>query len=201
MKGRRLIELLGEGFDRVIRRMDRSFGRLRVVNLLHERASKLVHRAEWIFVALALLNGASCFLPLNVWSATLNTVLALLVFAGIFFKQQHGARLCERCVTEFTIDAPEYAERHARRFWLFHRSITPLAFTAVFSVLTIFLGAPWRGVISMIPASAQAFVALLARFHNSYQPWCLYCRRWDDGGDEETVPDPTGGHGRPLPVT
>jgi len=30
--------------------------------------------------------------------------------------------------------------------------------------------------------------------HHRLQPWCLYCKGWDEGGDHEhtPTPDPTG---------
>lgn len=172
----------------------------RLVDRLHRRGG-LVHRADWAFALLALSTGACGFFPPTVWSTALHVLLSGLTIFMLVAALVHGARLCERCVTEFVIDAPERAARHERRFWFFHQSAWGLALMMIPLGVSSFLDAPWRGVGFTFVAGAQVASALLSRFHGSYQPWCPFCRRGRGGDDEtEAVPDPTGGHGRPLPV-
>jgi hypothetical protein len=175
--------------------------RARFVHLIHERASGLVHRADRIFIAVVLLSGVPAFVPATRLSTSIGLALSLLVIATLLFKRQHGARLCEQCVTEFTINAPEHAAQHRRRFRLFH-TVTPFYLMLLPVAVAPLLEAPWSGVAYLPVVVGQVLLALVTRFHGAYQPWCPYCRRDDGGGDEtEPAPDPSGGHGRPLPVT
>jgi len=181
--------------------ISQKLSRTRLMNHLHNRASGLVHRMDWVFVSLALIAGASAFLPRTRWAAVVQAVLALVAVAGIFFKHQHGGRLCEQCVTAFPINAPEYADKRKKRFKAFHSSwvIVPPALACCMA--SMLLESSWRGVVYMVPWVMQAGLALVARFHSSYQPWCPYCRDGGGGeGEAESAPDPSGGHGRPLPV-
>lgn len=42
-----------------------------------------------------------------------------------------------------------------------------------------------------IPADLFFLGSLLAFWrHHRYKPWCPYCKKWDDGGQPEHVPDP-----------
>jgi hypothetical protein len=183
-------------------RMERAISQSRLGAALHERASGLVHRADWIFIGLVLLSGVPAFLPGSVMVSSFGALFAFLVLGGLFFKMQHGARLCEQCVTEFEIDAPGHAARHQRRFRAFHSSGVLLVMLAPM-IASLFLEAPWKGVAMLPSVGAQVAFTLLARFHGAYQPWCPYChpRRGGGGGGTEPAPDPSGGRGRPLPVT
>lgn len=174
--------------------------RERLSVFLHDRASGLVHRADWLYVALSLLSGASWFLPSANWTVLLSLLLSLLACAGIFIARQHGAKLCEHCVADFSINAPEHAAQHTRRFWLFHHSSWGLAVAGPLVGATLFIPRPWSGFAYLPLSGAMALTTLLIRFHSSYQPWCPYCGDDDGGGDTEEAPTPTGGHGRPLPV-
>lgn len=185
-----------------LRRFNSFFENLRLVQAMHERASGIVHRMDWLFVVLVLVTAAAHFLPKNAWTAGyLNLVLAVLLFVGIFLKLQHGARLCEQCVVEFSVDAPEHAARHRRRFQLFHWAPGMLCLAVVPVLVAPFLPQPWSGAIYLPNPLTLILTTLLARFHSSYEPWCPYCHNGRGGDDErEAAPDPTGGHGRPLPV-
>lgn len=197
----RLCELLQQTRD-LIRWVDRRLDKSRMMDFLHSRASSFVHRLDWFFVGLLLLSGASGFLPKSTWASVITVVLASLALAGVFIKQQHGARLCEQCVTEFTINAPEHAAQHKGRFKIFHRAMPVIVLPAlIFCAASVVLPHPWRGVVYMVPYLIQSAFTFVVRFHSSYQPWCPWCQDRDPGDDgREPAPDPSGGHGRPLPV-
>lgn len=174
--------------------------RQRLANLIHERASGLVHRADWVFIALVMLSGVPAFFTPTRLSTSIGFGFSVLVIAALLFKRQHGARLCEECVTEFTINAPEHAARHRRRFRLFH-SMTPFFALVLPIAIAPLLEAPWSGFTYLPVVVGQVLLALVTRFHGAYQPWCPYCTGGDEGGGEaEPTPDPGGGNGRPLPV-
>lgn len=186
----------------LFRWMDRRLDKTRMMDFLHSRASSFVHRLDWFFVGLLLAAGASGFLPGTAWASVISVVLAFLAVVGAFIKQQHGARLCEQCVTEFTINAPEHAARHKARFKIFHHAMLVVVLPVlVFCVASLILPHPWRGVVYMVPYLIQSVFTFVVRFHSSYQPWCPWCQGRDPGGGgREPSPDPSGGHGRPLPV-
>ncbi|MGW5927183.1 hypothetical protein ACWF2L_13155 [Streptomyces anulatus] len=168
---------------------------------LAERASGLVHRADWLYVGLVLVSGASWFLPRTTWALSLSAFLGILALGGFYVKFQHGAVLCERCVVSFSINAPEHAERHTRRFWLYHRSPWTVGIVALPLCAAPFLPVPWSGFAYMPTSIVLVLTALLSRFHSSYSPWCPICGDGGGGGDPAGAPSPTGGHGRPMPVT
>ncbi|MFD3815171.1 hypothetical protein ACFWRZ_08895 [Streptomyces rubiginosohelvolus] len=128
-------------------------------------------------------------------------LLAFLALGGFYVKFQHGAALCERCVVSFSINAPELAARHTRRFWLYHRSPWAVGVLVLPMCAVPFLPAPWSGVAYMPASIAMALTTLLSRFHSSYEPWCPICGNGGGGaGEPADAPSPTGGHDRPMPV-
>ncbi|MFD8727664.1 hypothetical protein [Streptomyces sp. NPDC059611] len=168
---------------------------------LSERASGLVHQADWLYVALVLISGGSWFLPRTPWALSVSAVLGVLALGGLFVKFRHGAALCERCVVSFSINAPEHAERHTRRFWLYHRSPWAGGIVTLPLLAAPFLPAPWSGFAYLPTSIFLILTALLSSFHSSYWPWCPICGDGGGGGEPAGAPTPTGGHGQPMPVT
>ncbi|MGW1261231.1 hypothetical protein ACWD7Y_04620 [Streptomyces drozdowiczii] len=165
---------------------------------------RLVHRSHWFVLAAMAGSTALVFAPESgTWNGA-RSVAVYLVLAAMFGDIRHSDRLCETCVTEFRVDAPEYA---AKRSWLFtvdHRGRRPywvllLASLAAGHFFDRFT-APY--IANTIAVSLLfAAITLVNRFHRTYQPWCPYCRDNGGGGHEHTeAPNPAGGHGRPVPV-
>ncbi|MGW1180186.1 hypothetical protein [Streptomyces drozdowiczii] len=164
---------------------------------------RLVHRSHWFVLAAMAGSTALVFAPESgTWNGA-RSVATYLVLAAMFGDIRHSERLCETCVTEFRVDAPEYA---AKRSWLFtvdHRGRRPYWVLLLASlVASHFLDRATAPYIANTIAVTLLFsaITLVNRFHRTYRPWCPYCR--DNGGGHEhcEVHDPTGGHGRPVPA-
>lgn len=171
---------------------------------LTERIRRICHRSHW-FVAGSIL-GLLCaviFLPeKGAWSS-ITSCMSILVLAAYAADARHSDTLCETCVAEFRVDAPEYAASKSWVFTVEHKGRAVYWVVALVAIAiqlslddTAASKAATLGINTLFLASA-----FVNRFHRSYSPWCPYCRDNGDGGHEHTeVPDPTGGHGRPVPV-
>lgn len=159
----------------------------------------LRHRGHWIFIALLLPAAALEFAPARgVWSIVKLTVDVILLGA-VYAQIQHSLALCEQCVTEFRSDAAGHAERHSWRFTAVHRAgIAAQGTGLLVMVFASFTNNPLAGILNISVYAVLAAFTLLGQFHSNYQPWCRYCR--NGGEDAEPVHDPTGDHGRPVPV-
>jgi hypothetical protein len=173
-----------------------------ITTFLRKRATGLIHKGHWLYLAAMIPLAATGFLPQTGAWGTLGYLSGMLSIGGQYINSQHGTTLCEECVTEFPTDAPEYAAQRKWRFTVFHRWSGIRALLAVVAIIVVshFLSRPWSGVAYLPLLLFVGLLVVMARFHSSYQPWCPYCRRGRGGDDPEVAPDPTGDHGRPLPV-
>ncbi|WP_329147175.1 hypothetical protein OIU91_16585 [Streptomyces sp. NBC_01456] len=165
---------------------------------------RICHRSHWLVVG--TIGGLLCavlFLPNDGPWSSVTTAMTFLVMAAFIADGRHSDTLCEPCVAEFRVDAPEYAASKSWVFSLEHRGraavwIFVLGAIAVQLVLDDTLASKVATIVINTLFIASAFVN---RFHRTYQPWCPYCRDNGGGGHEHTeVPDPAGGHGRPVPA-
>jgi hypothetical protein len=141
------------------------------------------------------------------WVAFLDLFLGLLLLVCYLVSIQHQvtARLCIRCMEEVPVDASERAQR--QHLWL---RIQHMSGKTMLIILAVLLAPPWL---------ASAFLDLSERgqsllglgldvwtfslmysmwLHHRLRPWCPYCRRWDDDGDAEWVPDPVPAEGKKI---
>lgn len=168
----------------------------------HGRGQWLRHNGHWVVVGMIVVGSVLSFLPTTgIWS--LMQSMAFIGFLlSAYANHRHSMSLCEQCVTEFRTDAPEYAAQRTRRFQAVHRyGWLPAVTTLALMGSDVFIDAPYD--LYFFPGSMIliGYFTLLERFHCSYQPWCPYCRGGGGGGGHaEAVPDPSGGHGKPLPV-
>ncbi|MFD7835531.1 hypothetical protein [Streptomyces sp. NPDC059761] len=177
---------------------------MKIVDTLMQRIPEPVaHRSHWLYLAIMVPIAVSNFMPpTGVWGAV-SVPLVLAYILVFMINAQHSMRLCETCCVEFRIDAAEHSAKHHRQFALAHR-LNPLMFKAALVALVsiVLVGRPWSAVIQLVYIATITALVFLNRFHGRYQLWCPYCRRpRGDGDDKEEAPDPTPGHGRPLPVT
>ncbi|MET8342497.1 hypothetical protein [Streptomyces microflavus] len=162
---------------------------------------RLVHRSHWLVLIAVAGTTALVFAPdSGVWNSV-RTMATFLVLAAILGDMRHSDRLCEPCVTEFRVDAPEYA---AKRCWLFtidHRGRRPYLALVVLSLVASHVFdrhtapsiANTIGIMTIFGA-----ITLVNRFHRTYRPWCPYCRNGGGGHEHTEVPDPASG--RPVPA-
>jgi hypothetical protein len=163
---------------------------------------KLRHKGHWLYLAAMAIVLPICFAPdSGIWSA-IQFMGILLLYVAQALDTRHGETLCEECVSEFPINAEEYAARRKWRFTVMHR----WSFIPSLGVLGVIVSSTvWDRPISTY-ALAVSFIiggtyVVNNRFHGAYQPWCPYCNGGGGGGGEsEEVPDPADGHGRPVPV-
>lgn len=117
----------------------------------------------------------------------------------------HDSRLCERCLAAAPTLNPEAAIRrwisalwchHHRSFWFTVAGVLFgwVTYTAV--GIQRHHEHPWQYAVDALVLVLLGVLYLVPYQHRRLYPWCPYCR-WDDGGDEEAVPDvPDDDHGR-----
>lgn len=130
---------------------------------------------------------------------------APLLAAMLADARRHRPGLCERCAAGVPLD-PQAAVTRWRAALRVHHSrrlraaatviIIAWGLAGIAAVLADGAretpGGPWyyAAVILGIPAwTLGAAFVLIMRKHRQLCPWCPYCG-WDDGGEEETTPEP-----------
>lgn len=122
------------------------------------------------------------------------------VWAGYY---RHALSLCEQCAVDLPVDAPGYAQRRKVFFTAAHRYTLLIS---AFGIVCVFTGmvvgeSVITDVLTGVNLITLAVSTLISRFHSRYQPWCPICHPGrGNGGAHDEVPDPTSGHGKPLPV-
>jgi len=162
----------------------------------------LAHRQPHALAALIATDAAQrvalAYRPdtLLYWALTVASALALAAVIGaIFANRRHDATLCTRCARKTPLDGPAAAAEHDRALRLYHRladrpGLLLVGLVAV-SVRGSWLLPPlWRILTGAVVWGTFAVEAAAALRHRPLQPWCPYCHRWDDGGDEEPSPTP-----------
>ena len=163
---------------------------------------RIRHKGHWIVLALFPVCVIAAFQsPEGVWGFA-GGLAFIALFGASYAEIQHDLALCEQCVVEFRTDAIDYAARRKWRFAVMHRgSWIPTAGVLVMIVGGSIVEDDKSPYLLAGNFAISACFVLLGRFHGAYQPWCPYCRGGGGGGEEEeVVPDPSGGHGRPVPV-
>lgn len=124
-----------------------------------------------------------------------NMVVMLCSWAMMFHRRSRG--LCVRCMTEVPLDAPAEAQRRKSLLWLVHAlgsrkgAIWLFVLLGVALALPAVVRAPLALSFSMLPFCVFSLVVVYGEsLHHRLQPWCPYCRRWEDGGEHEPSPDP-----------
>jgi hypothetical protein len=143
------------------------------------------------------------YLSLTVTGVAFDILLVFWFTCLVHIRRQ--TRLCLRCIKTAPLD-PENQVR--TRKWLLCVEHFPirldlyiLAITMAISVggieIFIYNSAPYR--LADIPLDTWVLGSIYATWtHHRLRPWCPYCKGWDDGGDEELVPDPDPAEGRVL---
>ncbi|MFF1693087.1 hypothetical protein ACFVXC_05595 [Streptomyces sp. NPDC058257] len=170
---------------------------------LTEYGRRLAHRSHWLVLIAASAATALVFAPdAGVWNSA-RTISTFLVVAAIIGDIRHSSSLCETCVSEFRVDAPQYADKRRWLFTIDHRGRRTYLVLAVLSLIAghLFERHTAPSIANSIGIMVVfAGITLVNRFHRTYQPWCPYCRNGGGGHEHTEVPNPTGGHGRPVPV-
>lgn len=169
---------------------------------LRHSLARLVHHSHWFIVGLVLPLAALTILApkRGIWD-TVTLIGFVLVCALNQLDFRHGMAPCETCFTNFRTDAAQYAASKRWRFTVLHKFHFIVLGLLALLLVASFMPDPVHYSLSGILTLSLGGLTFLNRFHGAYLPWCPYCRGGgDDGGDQELAPEPTGGHGRPLPV-
>lgn len=154
--------------------------------------SALAHALIYVLltgIALRVLSWLGLLVEVNL--AVAVVLLGCWLATGFHRRQQY---LCARCMDEVPADAPTMAQRRQLVLRMAHLSgsFTGLAIMTVLLAVPTFL--PLRDDVTRlvaIPADLWLFAAIYSEWlHHRLRPWCPYCDRWDEDGDEEPSPDP-----------
>lgn len=132
---------------------------------------------------------------------------AFAPLAGLFYciwcSAKHQFLLCQTCADDTPLVPERDVQRYDASLRLFHNVTT---FKGSLILLLIIIGSSALHAL----AGPLSFLCTLALWgtlaaqerviqrHRVLRPWCPYCRRWDDDGDEETAPvPPPVGHNTP----
>lgn len=167
-----------------------------------EHVHRADHHSHWITSFVFPLYIISAIGPDSGRWNSAHSAIGLLLIASFAAGWRHGRELCEICVTEFRVDAPGYA---ASKRWIFtigHKGQFTFAISATAGCV---IDMAFRGFFVTtaslsLMACATVAVTFTNRFHRKYQPWCPYCHPGDGGQEHTEIPDPTGGHDRPVPA-
>lgn len=147
-------------------------------------AVALAVRAAW------LLKLAPAFSALDAFSS-----LALMVGVVALVLHLRNGGLCLRCIRNTPLN-PELAVNRNKFFlWVLH--LQGKRFWRIYGVclLIMLVGNAYASgfilTLTNLPLDAVFFSMMWATWqHHRLGPWCPYCRGWDEGGEEEVVPDP-----------
>jgi hypothetical protein len=169
-------------------------------NATHEppmsRTMSLMAHAIPYLLMIALALRVAYFLKLSLIPSIFDTVATSVFMAGMVALYQHlrFGGLCLRCMRSTPLNPGREVSRNKAFLWQIHWPTR--RFCAVFGacVVILLVGEHTHGVVytlSKIPMDIQFFSLTWATWiHHRLQPWCPYCRGWDEGGEEELVPDP-----------
>lgn len=157
-------------------------------------ATRLAHWTPALYVTVAVLSLVRMQLDLNTWLdlATFGAPLMVLFLFTDVVHQWHVYALCPVCARKVPLDPPVKIAEKRRRLrslhWLADRP--KIVKYAQWFMLALCL-VPWGvGRVAWIALMGVfATLVYLENVHRPLQPWCPQCH-WDDGGDEEFVPDP-----------
>src|SRR3954463_14567512 len=165
----------------------------------------------WLYLMLNPLS--RLFGEFDIWAGPAIGVWAFITMI-IGFKHDRKT-FCLRCMREAPLDPQKEITRYDRRLRVIHAN-TPkrfLGYAVGWLVLTlgssVFLNWITPGnelpplwlimAVNITVWSPIVYMNICGQWHQWLHPWCPYCRRWDEGGDPEVVPDPVpSGEGEKL---
>lgn len=155
----------------------------------------MAHAVPYL-IAIAVATRVTYFVKLSLIPSVLDTVASFLLLASMaaLYRHLRFGGLCLRCIRSAPLNPEREVSRNKAFLWEVHWPTG--RFYAVFGVCVVILmlGEHAHGVVhilSKVPMDIQFFSLMWAIWiHHRLSPWCPYCRGWDEGGEEERVPDP-----------
>lgn len=151
----------------------------------------------------------------------LVTTIVVIVLTA---ERYHLARLCTICADNTPADGAAEAQR-IKYPWLWFKHSKAMVYLAAILLLAVLvvaaigawlhLNAPNFWTMSYYQLTGEGdwtdylFAVLYLNWaldtyanlrHRPLIPWCPWCRRWDEGGEHETVPEPTPPSQSPTPT-
>jgi hypothetical protein len=149
-------------------------------------------------IAIAARVLALCNVP---YFSGLDALSSWLVIIAVLMLTFHirGAQLCLRCIKSAPLNPQRDVERNKAFLWQFHWSRKQFYKVWFACLAPVVLSHFTTGILSTLlklPMDIMFFTLMWGFYvHHRLQPWCPWCRRWDEGGDEELVPDPDPAEG------
>jgi hypothetical protein len=131
----------------------------------------------------------------------------LWAFVTMIIGFRHDRKtFCLRCIREAPLDPQKEITRYDRRLRVIHGvtkkrfALGALAWISLGFSSSLFLGWISPGndlpplwlviLVNIMVWGPVVYLNICGQWHQWLHPWCPYCRRWDDGGAPEVVPDP-----------
>jgi hypothetical protein len=170
----------------------------------------IAHQAAGIWVGLAALDVAGYLLHGPVRPA-LGMIVPLGLMSLLFAEHYHGVVMCPLCAAAVALDGARQAERRTGTLRLAHRmysaayQVVDIALCAAVLIGLLVLSAQGNSsdlaltLVTVAMFASTAIEAYVLGVHRPLQPWCPQCN-WDEGGDEEAIPDPVPPSGVKAPT-
>ena len=162
-------------------------------------ASRLAHWTPFLWLLFLTSHIALVVLTAGrpLWTSIVGgLVIALIVLAILAAESWHMYAMCPVCARKIPLDPAAKVTQKRRRLSLVHwLSDRQKYINRTILVLFVLSLVPYANLAAFpLVILALAAIAYLGNVHLPLQPWCPYCRRWDEGGDHERAPtpDPTG---------
>lgn len=134
------------------------------------------------------------------WLADYDANATLILIITVLVLNSHLRRggLCLRCATNVPLDPQREVTRNKWFLYQTHWSRRKflLIFGACCALMWVgnFINGDHTSLLNRLlhlPLDFMFYTIIWAAWiHHRLEPWCPYCRRWDEGGDPEFVPDP-----------
>jgi hypothetical protein len=151
----------------------------------------LAHISMYIYPAIVILNSIPGLI-FDFWPAVLaRLVLLTLMILTLLSVIVHQDVLCPICMSKIKIDSKDYLwckifHNDRRIIWI---SLCLVA-TAQLVLWITLKSYHLSNIIIAIPLSALcAFLLISYSKHKILRPWCPFCKKWDEDGNHEPVPE------------
>lgn len=133
-------------------------------------------------------------------------LLGIVATSGVIItigaEMYHERVLCTICAVNTPADIGAAAQRERRTLWWAHSAYATLILfgsIAATSWALIHLHSGWSDYVWLGVYGMWGLDAYAKARHRLLRPKCPYCPRWDEGGEHETVPEPTPPSQSPSP--
>lgn len=163
--------------------------------------TRIAHSMPVLLVGMMIVRTLSQFERIPGWVDAVCSAVMLVVFI-MMTLHFISARLCLPCLRNAPLN-PEKEVRQRQWFlWFQHQPVGYLMRLWLVAVVLMIIGnwlGGWVDAVLHLPNDVLWYAYMYAFWtHHRLQPWCPYCRPWDDGGDPELVPDPDPAEGKVI---